>query len=51
MHCPFLFEKDKRIVGIDKCQAMELAEMLLRDLLEHHEVRLTETLTDGAQCP
>lgn len=42
VHCPFLFERDKYIVGIDANQAAELAEAFLHDLFEHHGVTVNE---------
>ena len=38
VRCPFLFDSDKRIAGIDASQALELAELFLRDLLTAHSV-------------
>lgn len=38
VHCPFLFTSDKKIVGSDKKQALELAEGFVRDLLQHKGV-------------
>ena len=40
VHCPFLFEADKTIVGVDADQALELAEAFLRDMLDHRGVEI-----------
>jgi hypothetical protein len=42
VHCPFLFEKDKCLVGIDADQAAELAEKFLLDLFEHNEITIAK---------
>ena len=42
VRCPFLFETDKKIAGVDAAQAMELAETFLRELLAHHGVAIEE---------
>lgn len=42
VHCPFLFERDKCIVGIDANQAAELAVKFLDELFEHHGVTVIE---------
>lgn len=42
VHCPFLFERDKCLVGIDADQAVELADKFLGELLEHHGVTVIE---------
>ena len=40
VHCPFLFASDKKIIGADAEQALELAETFVRSLLEHHDVAI-----------
>ncbi len=35
VHCPHLFEDDKRIFGVDAEQALELSIMFIKELLEH----------------
>ena len=40
-HCPFLLDTDKRIIGVDGAQAIELSEMFLKDLLDHKGVVVT----------
>ncbi len=42
VHCPYLFEDDKRIFGVDAEQALELSIMFIKELLEHHGVVLDE---------
>ena len=41
IHCPFLFDTDKRIIGVDGAQAIELSEMFVKDLLDHRGVVVT----------
>lgn len=42
VRCPFLFEREKCLVGIDADQATNLAEAFLVDLFEHHGVTIIE---------
>ncbi len=42
VHSPFLFQKDKCLVGIDADQAAELADKFIDELFEHHGVIVIE---------
>lgn len=42
IHCPYLFEDDKRIAGVDADQALELSIMFVKMLLDHAGVVLVE---------
>ena len=39
IHCPALFPHDKSVAGADADQALELAEMLVNELFDHHGIR------------
>lgn len=40
IHCPALFKADRPVAGVDAAQALELAEMLVTTLFDHHEIEL-----------
>ena len=42
IHCPSIFSSDKKVVGVDAEQALELAESLLKDMLDHHKIRIID---------
>lgn len=39
IHCPALFSIDKPVAGADAEQALELAEILVKELFDHHNIR------------
>ncbi len=43
VRCPAFFDSDKKIAGVDREQALQLAKMFLLEMFEHHGVRITET--------
>lgn len=43
VRCPAFFDSDKKIAGVDREQALQLAKLFLSEMFEHHGVRLTET--------
>ena len=45
IRCPAIFSSDVTVAGVDRKQALELAKMLLFDLLNHHHVRVERTET------
>jgi hypothetical protein len=47
VRCPFLFSNDKRIVGKDRAQALELAEAFLRELLHHRGIDIETPAKPG----
>ena len=42
IHCPEIFNTDKRIVGVDDDQALELAEMFVNMMFDHHDIDVVE---------
>jgi hypothetical protein len=38
VHCPALFSSDKQVAGADAGQALDLAEMLVNELFDHHGI-------------
>jgi len=42
IHCPEIFDTDKRIVGVDDDQALELSELLVGMMFDHHEIDVVE---------
>ena len=42
IHCPHVFDNDKKIFGVDADQALELSIMFIKDMLEHDGVVLKE---------
>ena len=44
VRCPYLFDNDKRIAGVDADQALELALMFVRTMFGHHEIEIEDEL-------
>ena len=42
IHCPHIFDTDKKIIGVDAKQAIQLSIKFIKELLEHHGVVLEE---------
>lgn len=42
VHCPHLFDEEKKIFGVDEDQALELSIIFIKKLLDHAGVVLVE---------
>ena len=45
IHCPEIFDTDKRIVGVDDDQALELSEIFVRQMFGYDAIDVVEVKT------
>lgn len=45
IHCPDIFDTDKRIPGVDDDQALELSEMFVRQMFGYDDIDVVEVKT------